>query len=676
MTLIRIASLYLFLTLSIPIPAQTADPDSLTLLLPRAELRQRVLILNQLADYYAPLNFDSSIMYSAQAMRIGTVYGDPEGIALARLFTGNAYYYKMDMKNALLSYLSAQKLLEECNLTDKLGDLNQQLGNVNFFIRRLEKATSYYRKAFAYYQASGNKKSLYGAYHAMSMTFFWDNLSGDSALVYARKCLQNARKRSDPVHEAYALTMIGMIYSVETTLPEKQKALPYCDSAVRMALKLNEYGPLTINYINLGGYYDRSSPLFEVTGNFDSARYYYGKALEITQQTKELISEAIILDYLAEIYIEEGNYKQAEANLNLSEKRLQEYSHTRFGSFQGDVLYPFLKVNDYFLFRREKNAFFKVRFNLAQAQGDYQKAVAYQRSYYQTLDSLKAAQEGQQLELLMAEAEAERTDQRFRMLSQESELSRMRLSRSRTTFIGITAGVLMISLTVLFFFQRRRLRAEQKSILMEQRLLRAQMNPHFLFNSLASIQNYIINQDTDQASIYLSRFSRLVRNILDNSVEEAVPLEKEIDTIRNYLELQKVRYAGKFDFTITVDERLDEENTMIPPMLAQPFIENAIEHGINHKETNGHIDIRFGMDDGIMRFEVEDDGVGRKKALEIESKQKTRHRSMATSITRDRLAVINKNHRRKINMEIIDLKDKAGNGCGTKVRFGIPIRIV
>jgi LytS/YehU family sensor histidine kinase len=119
------------------------------------------------------------------------------------------------------------------------------------------------------------------------------------------------------------------------------------------------------------------------------------------------------------------------------------------------------------------------------------------------------------------------------------------------------------------------------------------MNPHFLFNSLASIQNYIINEDSGNASIYLSRFSQLVRNILDNSVEEYVPVEKEIETIKNYFELQKVRYAGKFDFNIEVDEAIDQENMMIPPMLAQPFIENAIEHGIKHKETNGHINIRF-----------------------------------------------------------------------------------
>jgi LytS/YehU family sensor histidine kinase len=154
-------------------------------------------------------------------------------------------------------------------------------------------------------------------------------------------------------------------------------------------------------------------------------------------------------------------------------------------------------------------------------------------------------------------------------------------------------------------------------------------------------------------------------------VEDYVPLEKEIETIENYLELQKVRYAGKFDHTVEVDERIDRENMLIPPMLA--FIENAIEHGIRHKDGPGHIEIRFRLTNGLIRFEVEDDGVGRERAKEIEQRRGSRHRSMATSITRDRLTTLNRKLKKKIRLEIIDLKDASGKGCGTRVEFGIPV---
>ncbi|MDD5695127.1 MAG: histidine kinase [Bacteroidales bacterium] len=675
MTWFRTVSLFLLFLPCFMAPAQSRIPDSLFAMLTGADLHQRVMILNQLASYYAPLDFDSSIMYSAQSMRIATVYGYSEGIALARLYTGNAYYYKMDMKNALLSYLSAQKPLEECNLTEKLGDLNQQLGNVNFFIRRPEKAMSYYRKALEYYRASGNERAQFAVYHAMSMSYFWNDLSFDSALIYADKCLENARERKDHFHEAYALSMKGLIYLAAPYLEGKLKAPLYCDSAIQLATANEDDRLLMINYIDLGGYYDRSELFSEATGNLALARSFYQKAIEVSEQKGHHTDASIALDYLALIDIEEGKYDLAEEHLDRSGQHLIMDSQSYAEIFKSDVVFPFMKVIDHFLYQREKNAHYNVRFTLAMARGDFREAVEYQRLYFLTLDSLRAEQEGQQLELIIAEAEAERTDQQFRMLSQDNELNRMKLSHSRATFIGIAAGVLMVSLSVLFFFQRRKLRAEQKSIIMEQRMLRAQMNPHFLFNSLAGIQNYIINEDTDKASIYLSRFSKLVRNILDNSTEEHVPLEKEIDTIRNYLELQKVRYAGKFDFTISVDEKLDEENTLIPPMLAQPFIENAIEHGIKYKKTVGRIDIRFGIEGGIMRFEVEDNGVGREKARNIEGIQRSKHRSMATSITSERLAAINKKQRRKISLEITDLKDATGQGCGTRVRFGIPLEV-
>jgi LytS/YehU family sensor histidine kinase len=165
----------------------------------------------------------------------------------------------------------------------------------------------------------------------------------------------------------------------------------------------------------------------------------------------------------------------------------------------------------------------------------------------------------------------------------------------------------------------------------------------------------------------------LVRDVLDNSAEEYVSIENEIAAIQNYLELQKVRYAGKFDFVMLVEEQIDQENTLIPPMLAQPFIENAIEHGIRHKETTGKISIRFMLEDSLIRFEVEDDGIGRERAREIEHSRNINHRSMSTSITHDRLFALNKKQRKKIKMEIVDLKDDQGNACGTKVSFGIPV---
>jgi sensor histidine kinase YesM len=199
------------------------------------------------------------------------------------------------------------------------------------------------------------------------------------------------------------------------------------------------------------------------------------------------------------------------------------------------------------------------------------------------------------------------------------------------------------------------------------------MNPHFIFNALSSIQGFIVDNDPINASLYLSRFSKLIRNILDNSAEEFVTLSKEIATIENYLALQKLRYEDKFDYSIDVDENIDPESVSVPPMLAQPFIENSVEHGIKHKATHGHIDIRFTLKDQVILFEVEDDGVGRSAAKEIEMHQQKDHRSMATAITLERLSVMNKKLRKKIHLNIADLLTDEGYPAGTKVNLEIPV---
>jgi LytS/YehU family sensor histidine kinase len=316
---------------------------------------------------------------------------------------------------------------------------------------------------------------------------------------------------------------------------------------------------------------------------------------------------------------------------------------------------------------------YELQYMLEMARGKTNMAIEYLHLFYQFSDSIYAQQQARQFELIMAEAEDEKTDQMIRTLSQENELRKMRLNQSLLIFSSTAGAILLLSMALLMFIQRRRNSAEKKSASMEQRLLRAQMNPHFLFNSLASIQNYIINEKTDEATLYLSRFSQLVRNVLDNSLEETVALDNEMEATINYLELQKVRYAGKFDYFLQLDEHLDPEITLIPPMLAQPFVENSVEHGIKHKKGNGKIDIRFSAENCLLLIEVEDNGVGRDAAAAIERKYNTDHRSISTSITRERLRSLNKKTNKKSQLEIIDLKDEDGNACGTLVRFGIPL---
>lgn len=639
--------------------------DSLKELLPVAGEYEQVDLLNRIAAIYAPVNFDSSISYSARSMRLATIQQYDYGIGCSRLNTGNAYYYRQDFKNALIAYLSALKILEGNKIWKELAEVSAMLGNINFFIMRYKDAISYYRQALDYSRKAVNDESMTEVFYAMSLTFWKDGMK-DSTSFYCDKLMKYSEKHDDPSIAVLALTLNGQLY-------EDERAMVYYKEALKTSIQLNDYKSIAIIYNNMASLYDRSSSLFEIYGDLKLSRSYYDTALAIALKADYSILQAMIPASLAEIDIEEGKYKLAGEHLSLSEAKLNSFYKHPDKTSSPLLYFSMGKIYDHYLMLQTKNYLYNNQYKLALANGEFMNAIEFLNKYYQSKDTLNSAQQGRQLELILAEAEAERTDLKLHSLAQENELSRLRLIRNRFVFAGIAAVVLIISLFLLLFFQRKRLLAEQKSVSMEQRLLRAQMNPHFLFNSLASIQNYIINEDTDNASIYLARFSQLVRNILDNSTEEYMPLDKEIETIRNYLELQKVRYAGKFDFNIDIDTDIDIESVLVPPMLAQPFIENAIEHGIKHKSTPGRIDIRFRYEHDLIRFEVEDDGVGREKAREIEAAKGTRHRSMATSITTDRLASLNKKLKMKIRMEIEDLKDEEGVGVGTRVRFGIPI---
>ena len=643
--------------------------DSLQKSLPGSNAEEQVDILNDLASCYAPLNFDSGIFYSSRAEQLATSIDYARGIGMAKFQSGNASYYKMDFKNALVNYLSAQAIFDNGHFFNELGALYWMMGHMNFFITRSDKAIYYYHKAGNCFEMIANADSLDQTYQniVMTISFLGGQQTVDSALLYAFKTLDYSRKIKNPRREALAMIFIGNSYGCEEkSLTKRQQALVYYDTAMKIATAVQDIELMCAIHANTGGYYSDGYPL---TSDPELSKAHYLAGYELALKAGNKYMQSIFLNRLSNYDILEDKFKQAETRLDSSEARLNDFFILANLNAPGYVFDPFNKIFTYYLAKREKTYLFWIRCNLATAKEDYRRAMEYQNLAFQSEQELKAEQQGQQLDMLTAEDEAKK----IRSLAQDYELSQLRLSRSRLMFAGAGAGVVILSLFLLLYFQRKRWKAEQNSINLEQKLLRSQMNPHFIFNSLASIQNFIVNQKANEASIYLSRFSELVRNILDNSTEEYVPLEKEIETIRHYLELQMVRYAGQFTYKLTVDEKIDGESMMIPPMLAQPFIENAIEHGIKYKATTGHIDISVNLESDMIRFEVEDDGVGREKAREIEMKQGRLHRSLSTSITHDRLVKLNKKSKTKIRMEIIDLKNELGESCGTRVTFGIPV---
>lgn len=252
----------------------------------------------------------------------------------------------------------------------------------------------------------------------------------------------------------------------------------------------------------------------------------------------------------------------------------------------------------------------------------------------------------------------------------------------KTIWFWVILCLILILVTFLAFrFRVKQIREteslktdfEKRLANVELNALRAQMNPHFIFNCLNSIDYYIIKNDTETASDYLNRFSRLIRLILQNSRSNYVNLKDELEALKLYIEMECLRFEQQFEYVVSVAKEIRLEEIEIPPMLLQPYVENAIWHGLMQKKSPGRLDLTFRRQNGSLHCTIEDNGIGREAARMLKSKSATRHKSMGMRITDDRINMINRLYHTETKVEVIDLEAKDGTPRGTRVELTISI---
>jgi ligand-binding sensor domain-containing protein/signal transduction histidine kinase len=215
--------------------------------------------------------------------------------------------------------------------------------------------------------------------------------------------------------------------------------------------------------------------------------------------------------------------------------------------------------------------------------------------------------------------------------------------------------------------EKRFLEYQKKTNELEQKALQLQMNPHFLFNSLNSIQSFVLRNDIDNAIRYLSKFSQLMRRTLNHSKESTIPLQDELEAIRLYLDIELLRFENKFEYSIELDEHIDEQFVEIPPMILQPIVENAIHHGLMHRESGGKLLISLKAFDQGIRIVVEDNGIGRTRSAELRRQSGIRRESMGMAITAERIQMLSQYSGQAYKLEVEDIKDEAQEAAGTRV---------
>ena len=419
------------------------------------------------------------------------------------------------------------------------------------------------------------------------------------------------------------------------------KAKKFLFEAVNLGIKKKYTDPLSRSYSLLG-------KIYQIEKQHKEAEKYYQKSLTISQQNNDTDGTTLSMCDLASVKNEIGNYNEA---LQLAKSALL-----------------IMQKLDYKI--QQSTAYIQISKSY-EGLNNNAKALKYYKLYKIHNDSIVTEKKHKQIVEIETKYATSQKEKEIKLLTSKNRIKDMELNEKRIKFTMVTGILIFIILIVILIFLYNRTKSKKQSVELEQKLLRSQMNPHFIFNSLANIQTFIFNNQNEKASKYLSSFSRLTRNILENSRKEYISLDEEIETLNLYLELQEIRFENKFDYKINIDADIDSEDLFIPPMLAQPFIENAIQHGLINKKDKGHLHIVFSMKNKNILFKVEDNGIGRTKSKEFVNNS---HQSLATQITKERLKNLNKGIIKKIQFEISDLFDDLKQITGTSVTFLIPVK--
>lgn len=313
-------------------------------------------------------------------------------------------------------------------------------------------------------------------------------------------------------------------------------------------------------------------------------------------------------------------------------------------------------------------------------KGDYTRALETLQKYAALVDTLYVRKEqeisraarfnreiaSRQSRILGLEQERELSQSKYDLALTEQKLTQENFRRQQWVIYSLIFGLILTGLAA-FFFYRSNQQQKLANNLLALKSLRSQMNPHFIFNALNSVNNFISKNDERSANRYLSDFSTLMRSVLENSEEDFIPLSKELELLELYTKLEHSRFPDKFDYEINRDKNIDVDAFQIPPMLLQPYIENAIWHGLRYKEEKGflRIDLKQKVKD-ILEITIEDNGIGRKKSAELKTQNQKRQKSKGMANIKKRIAILNDMYKNKVAVHI---SDQASNGTGTTVRF-------
>lgn len=635
----------LLLLSSATLLSQNKKVDSLMILLKDTKNAiEKSQIFNGIANEYTSSNPKLALEYATKALQISRKNNEKLSEATAYNVFGNINIVLGDYKKALKNFANAQIIFEselkKANTKEIKDGLARAYGSIGIVFSEqnsYSKALFYQLKALKIYEETQNTNKCARLYNNIGVIYKAQGLNS-KALNYFFKGYKIQEKIKDETI-GITSTNIGNVYLNQKN---SSKALDYFTKAQKQFETYQDPRGLGELYNNIGLYYkDNKNP--------EKALEYFNRAVSSFQSIEDKFGIADTYYYIGEIYFEQNKLNEALEYNNKSvalSRELEVYEQIQSTEKRLSEIYE-----------KQNNTTESLKhFKLYSIASDSVANIINIRNSVRTemnfeFDKIKKEQEKREL-----------------LYKEQSKRHRMQI------LFSVLLALFLFGIMFLIYnrMQLKKTLTLQKELAeYEQKALHLQMNPHFVFNCLGSISSFIVQNGTDSAIKYLSKFSKLMRLTLEYSKESLIPIDKEVESLQNYLELEQLRFNQKFEFLIKKSIEI-EDDMALPPLLIQPFVENAIIHGLIPKNDKGFIHIYFTIDEENLVCTIEDNGIGFEKSKELKEDLVNVHKSMALDITKKRLEMISKNAK----VVIKELKDNKGEIMGTSVVMSLPIQYI
>ncbi|HET9745556.1 MAG TPA: tetratricopeptide repeat protein [Chitinophagaceae bacterium] len=608
------------------------------------------------ADLYRK-NSITAEKYFRQALQEFEKLNNDKGIGWCSAWLAEDLYSQMEFNESMNYYNKAVSYFEKTNDWEGKGKAWAWMGSLYATIGDYDKGVSFAIKSLSIREQMSDHICVARSLNSMG-NFYGDVGAHEEALTYYQKTRSYADKHSLDYRFAHRNFLFESLGSLYRTMNKPDSSLFYLQKALE-----TDPGNLTTR-IAIG-------ETFLLKKQYDSALQIFLKPIEPFRRENDKWDLMRVLLDAAKAHAGKGNNMSAlsYAYESLSIARtadvrpviIENYSllATLYSNLsQSDSAYYYLN-----LATTLKNELTKTRYLFILS--DYKKQAEYnaQRERIASLYKHNKA------------------------LDQANKSKEEQLKQASMLKWVFAAGLFVALLAALFIYRSLTLKRKNeqlenqktqsdlklKASELEMQALRAQMNPHFIFNCLSSINHFILKNETDAASDYLTKFSRLIRIVLINSKNKLIILEDELEMLRLYLDMERLRFKNSFNYKINFINSIDIDNIYIPPLLLQPFAENAIWHGLMNKDGEGHLEISLCTENDFLICHIIDDGIGRKAAAELKISDENK-KSLGLKITRERFDLLNETDEKKTFFEFEDLFDENGNAAGTKVMLKIRIR--